>query len=100
MAVLRFGPLDPPAPKPRETAEFLLRMRAPGQRTPETQTRWRREWDSNPRYPLGYTRFPSVRLRPLGHLFRKISVFKRGAPPGGRASKLAEREGFEPSMGF
>src|SRR5205807_3025815 len=30
--------------------------------------RWRREWDSNPRYGLTYTRFPSVRLKPLGHL--------------------------------
>ena len=29
---------------------------------------WRREWDSNPRYSLKYTRFPSVRLKPLGHL--------------------------------
>src|SRR6185436_15733087 len=29
---------------------------------------WRREWDSNPRYGLTYTRFPSVRLKPLGHL--------------------------------
>src|SRR5215470_783349 len=29
---------------------------------------WRREGDSNPRYPLRYTRFPSVRLQPLGHL--------------------------------
>ena len=29
---------------------------------------WRREWDSNPRYPLRYTRFPSGRLQPLGHL--------------------------------
>jgi hypothetical protein len=28
---------------------------------------WRREWDSNPRYGCPYTRFPSVRLRPLGH---------------------------------
>ena len=28
---------------------------------------WRREWDSNPRYALTYTRFPSVRLKPLGH---------------------------------
>ena len=28
---------------------------------------WRREWDSNPRYVLAYTRFPSVRLKPLGH---------------------------------
>jgi hypothetical protein len=28
---------------------------------------WRREWDSNPRYGFPYTRFPSVRLKPLGH---------------------------------
>ncbi len=25
-------------------------------------------WDPNPRYGFPYTRFPSVRLRPLGHL--------------------------------
>jgi hypothetical protein len=30
--------------------------------------RWRREWDSNPRYGFPHTRFPSVRLKPLGHL--------------------------------
>ena len=29
---------------------------------------WRREWDSNPRYACAQTRFPSVRLQPLGHL--------------------------------
>ncbi len=29
---------------------------------------WRRERDSNPRYGLTYTRFPGVRLQPLGHL--------------------------------
>src|SRR3990172_6809500 len=29
---------------------------------------WRREGDSNPRYPLRYTRFPGVLLKPLGHL--------------------------------
>jgi hypothetical protein len=29
---------------------------------------WRRDWDSNPGYSLKYTRFPSVRLKPLGHL--------------------------------
>ena len=28
---------------------------------------WRREWDSNPRYAFTHTRFPSVRLKPLGH---------------------------------
>src|SRR5258706_4331800 len=40
------------------------------------RARWRREWDSNPRYALTYTRFPSVRLKPLGHL----SVQNRGVP--------------------
>ena len=29
---------------------------------------WRRGWDSNPRYPCGYTVFPGLRLKPLGHL--------------------------------
>ena len=28
---------------------------------------WRRERDSNPRYSFPYTRFPGVRLQPLGH---------------------------------
>ena len=36
---------------------------------------WRREWDSNPRYSLKYTRFPSVRLKPLGHLSVGQSAF-------------------------
>src|SRR5204862_7238664 len=30
--------------------------------------KWRREWDSNPRYGFPHTRFPSVRLKPLGRL--------------------------------
>ena len=33
-----------------------------------SQGKWRREWDSNPRYGFPHTRFPSVRLKPLGHL--------------------------------
>src|SRR2546421_1788655 len=33
-----------------------------------SMTCWRREWDSNPRYGFPHTRFPSVRLKPLGHL--------------------------------
>src|SRR5215472_3508112 len=33
-----------------------------------TKLLWRREWDSNPRYSFPHTRFPSVRLKPLGHL--------------------------------
>src|SRR5438045_277342 len=34
----------------------------------EFNNTWRREWDSNPRYSFPHTRFPSVRLKPLGHL--------------------------------
>jgi hypothetical protein len=29
---------------------------------------WRREWDSNPRNPFGFTRSPGACLQPLGHL--------------------------------
>ena len=38
---------------------------APG--VPSSVPNWRREWDSNPRYAFTHTRFPSVRLKPLGH---------------------------------
>src|SRR6185295_7661824 len=47
------------------------------------QQRLRRGWDSNPRYALTYTRFPSVRLQPLGHLSngeRRIRTY--GTVPG------------------
>ena len=33
---------------------------------------WRRERDSNPRYPKGYNGFRDRRLRPLSHLSAKI----------------------------
>src|SRR5579859_5525027 len=45
---------------------------------------WRRDRDSNPGYPLRYTRFPSVRLQPLGHLSAKeaglLLVYSTGLP--------------------
>ena len=34
---------------------------------PSSMPEWRRERDSNPRYGYPHTRFPSVRLQPLGH---------------------------------
>ncbi len=34
---------------------------------PTQGLKWRKEWDSNPRYAFTHTRFPSVRLKPLGH---------------------------------
>jgi hypothetical protein len=32
----------------------------------------RREWDSNPRWSYPHTRFPSVLLKPLGHLSEQL----------------------------
>ena len=48
-----------------------LRPRSPETKWPHTGGPfcfWRTGRDSNPRYPCRYTRFPSVRLQPLGHL--------------------------------
>src|SRR4051812_3781417 len=47
------------------TAGLIGRSRAA--ENPDVSGQWRREWDSNPRYGFPYTRFPSVRLKPLGH---------------------------------
>src|SRR6185369_10639196 len=44
--------------------------------------RWRTGWDSNPRDGFPSTRFPSVRLQPLGHL----SASKRATIPAGPAA--------------
>ena len=41
---------------------------------------WRRGWDSNPRYGFPYTRFPSGRLKPLGH--------PSDAPPSCRRGRI------------
>jgi hypothetical protein len=43
----------------------------------KTVRSWRRERDSNPRYAFTHTRFPSVRLKPLGHLSRTPPVNTR-----------------------
>ena len=39
---------------------------------------WRRERDSNPRYPCGYTGFRDRRLQPLGHLSAYLYLWVRG----------------------
>ena len=44
---------------------------------------WRREWDSNPRYGFPYTRFPSERLQPLGHLSDACEPCRRTAQYSG-----------------
>ena len=44
-------------------AKFGLRQMR-NARYADSADEWRRGWDSNPRYPLRYTRFPSVLLKP------------------------------------
>src|ERR1051325_704582 len=38
----------------------------------------RREWDSNPRWSYPHTRFPSVLLKPLGHLSMSTRLTRKG----------------------
>src|SRR5437764_14555226 len=67
------------AGKARESAlNSKMKLRTNGL-IEEYKTRWRREWDSNPRYGFPYTRFPSERLQPLGHPSIAASVLKAPA---------------------
>ena len=87
-----------PAPRGREFSPAIADCRSRAPLTPRLarpssfstmQNReWRRGWDSNPRCSFPHTRFPSVLLRPLGHLSVKAPVYR---------SNLAERVGFEPT---
>src|SRR5665213_2117045 len=65
----------------------LWRCRECRRRAPPGFAAWRREWDSNPRYGFPHTRFPSVRLKPLGHLsgcavLKGWDGFCKGLRPG------------------
>src|ERR1700732_3674959 len=44
---------------------------------PQSRKKWRRGWDSNPRLSFPNTRFPSVLLKPLGHLSAACCVQQR-----------------------
>ena len=58
---------------------------------------WRREQDSNLRYDCSHTRFPSVRLQPLGHLsiLLIVQAWSRSAtPPVGRIVIAYPRHGL------
>src|ERR1019366_2907994 len=46
------------------------------------KTVWRRGWDSNPRLSFPNTRFPSVLLKPLGHLSAFLGRQKPNKLPG------------------
>src|SRR5689334_18702954 len=68
--------------------------RAAARRAPQARGKWRRERDSNPRYGFPYTRFPSVRLKPLGHLSAASEPRPR---PGWQAATLdSVRNGVRP----
>src|SRR4029453_13868716 len=67
---------------------------------------WRREWDSNPRYGCPYTRFPSVRLQPLGHPSTGRGEYRRrdfeckrlaAQPPGTAAISVSSGSAQVPS---
>ena len=79
---------------PAKAREFLGGSRSAGAESLQPQTRWRREWDSNPRYPSGYTRSPGACLKPLGHLSARSPTPHRVAPPrSGSAPRRAGGEG-------
>ncbi len=65
----------------------MHRARAPG--WAPCGDHWRRGRDSNPRWSYPHTRFPSVLLRPLGHLSSRF--FSHGGEEGIRT--LGPREG-------
>jgi hypothetical protein len=92
----------PVSQDPAKAREFSGWSRLAGAKSLQSQTCWRREWDSNPRYPSGYTRSPGACLKPLGHLSARSPTLAgpRSRAAGARPDELAEREGFEPSMGF
>ena len=56
-----------PLPKRAKYADWKFGPGWPAIRSPEVAG-WRRGWDSNPRLSFPNTRFPSVLLKPLGHL--------------------------------
>ena len=51
---------------------------------------WRREWDSNPRLSFPNTRFPSVLLKPLGHLSACCRIWKTNKLAGSRQTRVME----------
>src|ERR1700737_2648067 len=64
---------------------------------------WRRGWDSNPRYGSPYTAFPVLPIQPLLHLSANSpnTPCKTRATNRSRQTKgVAERGGFEPTVGF
>ena len=68
----------PGARKPRSSAVFWELCRE----ATKAETRWRRGWDSNPRYGLSpYNGLANRRLQPLGHPSNRHSSITWGASP-------------------
>ena len=71
----------PPSPHPSSTASST----DPADPC-VTSAGWRRGRDSNPRYGYPYTRFPSVLLKPLGHLSAPCQTGDLATPQPGTAT--------------
>src|SRR5438270_4017606 len=56
-----------------------------------TAKKWRRGWDSNPRYACAHTRFPVVPDRPLQHL--SAAANRMSEAPHGRGQLMNENGG-------
>ena len=63
----------------------------PHEKGSKGESKWRRDRDSNPGYPFEYTRFPSVRLQPLGHLSVQVARRNRGTATGGHIHSIVSR---------
>jgi hypothetical protein len=94
---LRFDFATAFAHNPAQSRHTCRRTRAAGDESPLAQTGWRREWDSNPRYLLGTHAFQACAFSRSA-----ISPECPALPALLRQAEqqiLAEREGFEPSIG-
>src|SRR4051794_14122252 len=71
------------------------RMMCNGLVTNGVAASWRRGRDSNPRYGFPYTRFPSERLKPLGHLSSR--TFLKALASLSQGARGARLSGLSPS---
>ncbi len=82
------------AQDPAESQRFLRRCRSASEKSPQPQTEWRREWDSNPRYlsvatvnsGTGFFRPPSSLLLSPARASWVPVGFRPSSPPPGRSA--------------
>src|SRR5262245_54045526 len=87
---------------PAKAREFVGGSRLAAAQSPQSQTSWRREWDSNPRYPFGVhalsRRVPSAARPSLRWLVRSPVV--RDREEWRRGGDSNPRYGFWPYNGL